>query len=145
MPKKHLKPTVTFDPLVANFDDLVNEMKTLDLPLSQRLHAYISKFNALFFYQEMSGHVMMTFWNDLTLGFEEMKKIRDQAVQNKPDLTLEDLGDALIVYDPPVYCFYTSNPFKYLNKSQLDRKMYYFRKGLEILFHVRPQPTFYPF
>lgn len=145
MPKQCINPTITFDRQIAQFDDLLVSIQALDLPLDRKVSMYLSNFNILFFNQEMSGQVLLTFWNDLTLGFDSMPKIYDQDVKLKQDLTLEELGDALVVYDPPVYCFYTANPFKYLNKRTIDRKIYYFRKGLELLFHVRPQPTFYPF
>lgn len=145
MPKQCINPSITFDRQVANFNDLIVSMQALDLPLPRKVQIYLSRFNALFFNQEMCGQVLLTFWNDLTLGFDAMKPIYDNAIQTRQDFTEEDLTDTLVVYDPPVYCFYTANPFKYLNKQTIDRKMYYFRKGLELLFNVRPRPTFYPF
>lgn len=145
IPKRHMNPTIGFDVLVATFDDLIKELQAKEYNVFDLLHSYLQKFNATFFNQELGGAIFLTLWNEQEIGFEQMMVIRQQSVFRNPGLTVQDLENMMIVYDPPMYCFCISNPFKYLNKSQLDRKMYYFRKGLETLFHVRPQPTFYPF
>lgn len=145
IPKRHMNPTIGFDVLVATFDDLINEIKAKELPLLDLLQYYLQKFNATFFNHELGGAIFLTLWNEHQVGFEQMMVIRQQSVFQKQELCLQDLKDMMIVYDPPMYCFCTSNPFKYMNKPILDKKMNLFKKGIELLFGIETRPIFYPF
>lgn len=143
IPKRIMTPTIGFDVLLATFDDLMKECRGKDLPLLEYLQMYLQRFNALFFNEELKGSIFLAIWNEKVMNYDQM--IRQQSVFQRRDLMLQDLKDMMIVYDPPMYCFCTSNPFKYMNKPILDRKLDLFRQGFVDLFHIEPKPIFYPF
>lgn len=145
IPKKHLNPSVLFDQITALHQDLIQDvLSKSDLSVSQRLIYYHQRFHALFFNQELNGSIILAFWNDTITGYEQMLMIKKQSIFTKTDLNLDDLQDMMIVYDPPLYCFCTPSPFKYLDKS-LNKKMILFQRGIETLFNIKTKPIFYPF
>ena len=143
IPKRKI-PTITFDKIRADFDDLLRDIPR-DLSLLLQLQTYHQRFNAIFFNQELSGTVLLSFWDDMTLGYDQMSMIKKRSVFTRDSLELQDLEEMLIVYEPPLYCFCTPQPFKHLNKQTIDRKMDYFRQGIEKLFGIKTKPIFYPF
>lgn len=146
-PKRNMNPTIKFDSIQATFDDLIKDMvpKIKEKTLFQGLRLYHQTFQSLFFNQDLSGSILLTLWDEDVLGFDVFNKAKQCCIFKNSDLTLHDLESVLIVYEPPLYCFTTPNPFKYLNKRQLDLKLHLFQKGLEILFNLTLQPILYPF
>jgi hypothetical protein len=142
-----MKPSIVFDTIQATFDDLIQELdpKIQNMTLINGLRLYHQTFHSLFFNQELSGSLLLTFWNENVQGYEDLNVAKQYVIFKESNVTMDDLQSLLIVYEPPLFCFTTHDPFKYLNKQQLDRKFCLFEKGLKLLFNVALKPILYPF
>lgn len=146
IPKRCMNPTITFDSMEATFQDLIQDLskKVKSLDLIEGLRYYHQSFQSKFFNTELTGSILLTIWNDKISGYEDFFQAKLQNIFGT-NLKKDRYNTFIIVFDPPLYCFTTHDPFKYLNKKSVDKKLLLFQKGLKELFDLNNLPILYPF